>query len=190
MIHLSPTLTSSVHRAALVLHLAKVQRTAFLLESVCSLMALASSIPMPQQLPVSFFTGCLLLYYVHVHLLFFSFAIPSIPHDFLLFPFLPLVPCSQSDTLNGHTRCLILNSTGQKFSLDSCYFQNGGCSEEQVCYSEEVEDDGNCYNRWLEPCGCSNPWSGPCTKTSCRNISGEEITIVTWICLPLSETHI
>ena len=108
---------------------------------------------MPHQLQCMFFT-------------FSSLAMPTILNAFLYSPFSPPVPCSPDVTQScpSHARCLSLETTGDSFCLDSCYLQNGGCSKNQVCFSEEVDDDN-----------CNSPLSGPCTKTSCMDLTGEGI---------------
>ena len=75
---------------------------------------------------------------------------------------LPTVPCSPDVSLTCPTdsRCLTHSTTGTSFCLQSCFMQNGGCSEDQTCYSQQTDE--NC-NPLLESCftsSCSDTTTG------------------------------
>ena len=72
----------------------------------------------------------------------------------LLYIFYFSVPCSGSDALPASScapgyRCITHNTTGSSHCLQSCYLQNGGCSDDEVCYYERKDEE---CNQLLEPC--------------------------------------
>ena len=70
-------------------------------------------------------------------------------------------PCYEGDSLPcpRHSRCLTHSVTGDNFCLESCYIDNGGCSDDEICYYERADE--NC-----------NPRLEPCFKTACADIPG------------------
>ena len=70
-----------------------------------------------------------------------------------------VVPCSVSLPLSACAlgyRCIQHNMTGSRQCLQSCYLENGGCSNDQVCYYERKEEE---CNQLVEVC----------FKTACTN---------------------
>ena len=78
---------------------------------------------------------------------------------------LSAVPCyyGNASTCAPNHRCLTQNTTGSIFCLESCYIQNGGCSDDQVCYYERIDEE---CNPLLESC-----FETTCTDSMCEVVS-------------------
>ena len=67
------------------------------------------------------------------------------------------------DDCSSNSRCLSLNTTGERICLESCFLENGGCTDEEFCITTERDVD----------CDLSRP----CSSVRCVDTSGKPILL-------------
>ena len=97
-----------------------------------------------------------------------------VAHQFLsLSLFDTAAMCNFSDALPASScapgyRCITHNTTGSSHCLQSCYLQNGGCSDDEVCYYERKDEE---CNQLLEPCFKTTCTDDPGTNNLSENFA-------------------
>ena len=68
----------------------------------------------------------------------------------------------ETDDCPSTSRCLSLNGTGERICLQSCFLENGGCTDDEFCITSERDTD----------CDLSEP----CSSVRCVESAGKYLS--------------